>query len=188
MNTEKLLKKMLAPGGALYFLKQEVSEIVLEDKKYASFESLFQLLSVITKFQYHNYRKMAEIKKFYSKQDNIDIFTFFGPLHNLIKRAGMDIYKSEKHHSFVKNYYSIKKSRLSVKRSVGLTYNHIFLDTDTYDTPRRLSFVLEQVQKSDRSPLHYQMIEELEYTASNFFMETKQRMSNLIIHLEPLKH
>lgn len=126
---------------------------------------------------------MEEIKTFY---DDSEHFVLIAPLVSTIKKCGMDIYKSKKHQTFVYNHCYFKKDRLGLKRrdkTIIVSNKNIFLFTDYYTGPQRLSFIQAQVFQST-SLVNSKMVEELTPKTYNF---VKEAASTIIQKIEALQ-
>lgn len=196
-NQSSVLKKLLDPkSGELILLKIRLQEISINEDNKSIFDTLLEVLAAVTSFQCYNHHKMDTIKSFYKENVNSEIFMAFGPLHGMIKKCGMDQYKSPKHHTFVFNHYHYKTSGFSLigfkKNRPKLTNKNIFLATDLYNSPQRLSFVMRKASLSNKvmmeelaiSPGDKAMVEELKKATRKFL---KDYALNIIKHVKQLR-
>jgi len=163
LSTEqKILKGLLSGNGSLKRLDSDVNTVSQLHKFHKeAFDATERLLVVVAEFQDKCHKKMDKIKTLF--KDNEEVMIHFGPLHNHIKQCGRDIWKSEKHKSFVQNKAEVSKKNLfSRKVEYGaVSPTKILFRTDFYDNPIRLKFIHQQ-RENPTSPLNEAMIKELD--------------------------
>jgi hypothetical protein len=183
MGKEKTLKKLLQ--GDLAILQNQMSTCNafalkgLDDLQI--FSHLLVMLGWVTEFQYNHHHKMDEIKKELKKDPKI--FEHLGPLYGMIKICGMDQYKSQKHHSFISNHFHAKKDLIGLRKFVPLHAKQVFLSTNFYTNPQRLTFVKIQAGLPT-SPMNKVMVQELFKEVKTFMFRYSSGISE---HIQNLK-
>ncbi|MFZ2150915.1 MAG: hypothetical protein WAZ12_03660 [Candidatus Absconditicoccaceae bacterium] len=183
-SSEKKLKALLSSKGGLTILQTQVQNIFEgHPGKDEVFVPLERLLVAVSNFQDKHRKDMDALKTNF--KGNETIMVYLGPLHVHIKTSGRDIWKSEKHKSFVKNRTGvIKKSRLSIRPTYEpVNDSRIFLGNDYYDTAQPLSFV-----KSSRTTglANENMVKDLKVKVEQFLEENYNKISVNITELREL--
>jgi|GEM_PF-4605373 len=181
-SSEKKLRDLLSPKGGLTILQNEIHKIFEgHPSKDEVFIPLEKLVVAVSKFQDKHRNTMNGLKTSFKGNDNVMVY--LGPLHVHIKTSGRDVWKSEKHKSFVKNKAGVtRRNRFSRPSYEQTNEKRIFLVTDYYETPQPLSFI----KSSPTGFVNQRMIEYLKVKVEQFIEENYNKISVNITELREM--
>lgn len=175
MNAEKQLKKMLAPGGALDQLKDQVADLCHPQDK-NSLSHLVKLLTVVSYFQNDHHKKMNAIKSFYTEKTYPKEFVLITVLYAAIKRCGIDKEKDEFTASFVHNSYSFRRNRFMLRPKLGL--EHVLLSTELTHAKVSINWLENLPQKGSLDFIEKAIIKTTRWECKTFVSNNASKIYN----------
>jgi hypothetical protein len=186
-KSEVQLRKLCGSRGAITTFQKSVSALNEKSEENNCFDNLLEMMVLVTNFQDKNLKTLTSIKeglkpksseiKEGSKTENSELFDKFGRFYATVKICGRDIYKADKHKSFVSNQAKIKKLKI-VGRIIHYspTKTTIYLASEFNRSPLSLAHMKDLKEKKNLGDFHNRMIADIIFETKKFIKENSREI------------